>query len=394
MIGLENGIKLLKDNLSKVSRIVEYDLIDSLNKVIANDIYAPINQPPFNRSPYDGYALRAEFCEENLKVITTIYAGDNFEGEVSDFECVKIMTGAKLPKGVDCVVKQEDVEVLGDYVKLNTNLKTNQNICFEGEDIKKGELIIKRGTVITYSEIGVLASLGIDKVIVYDTLKIGILSTGSEVIDVGQGLKEAKIFNSNLYSIGARVKELGLEPILMGCVDDKEEDIAKKIKDNFDKVDIMLTTGGVSVGEKDLVPKVFENIGAKQLFWKLDIQPGTACVASVLDGKLLFGLSGNPNASLITFELLLKPLINYLENKNFRCDRVSAIFKDEINKKARRDRYFRGVLSCVDGNLCVKLTDRMQASGVLSSALCSNCIVEMKKGRDGIKYNEKVWVII
>lgn len=394
MINLEDAINLLKENLNKITKVVECDLINSLGKVIGEDVYAPINQPPFNRSPYDGYALKSKFCEKDLKVLKTIYAGDKFDNEIKDYECVKIMTGAKVPKDVDCVVKQEDVEVIEDRIKLKVKLKPSQNICFEGEDIKKGELIIKKGTNITYSEIGVLASLGINKVKVCERLKIGILSTGSEIIDIGQNLEEAKIFNSNLYSIGSKVKELGLDPVLIGCVDDEETEIINTIKSYIDYVDLILTTGGVSVGEKDLVPKVFENIGAKQLFWKIDIQPGTACVASVIDGKLLFGLSGNPSASLMTFDLIIKPIISYLENREDKIKRISATFKGELNKKAKRNRYFRGRLSSVDGELYVELTNRMHASGNISTTLSSNCIIEMEKGRDKLKNNDKVLVII
>lgn len=392
MIELADAIKIIEENVVPISRVKRVNLIDAVNKVVAEDIYSTIDSPPFDRSPYDGYAYNANSENRNLKIIGTLYAGEVFDSVLNKNEAVKIMTGGKMPRGANCVVKKEDVTVVDDMIILNVKLKEYDNYIFKGEDIKKGQLIINKNQNIGYDGLGVLASLGISTVTVYDDLKVGILNTGTELQDINEPLEDGKIYDSNRYTLYSKLIKLGIQAdTICNCSDDILE-LEKIVKNMLKKVDFLITTGGVSVGDKDLIPDVFRKIGAQELFWKINIKPGGACYVATLGEKLLFGLSGNPHAAIVVFDNVVVPVIEYLTYKK-RENYIKAIFKGEFNKLSNKDRFVSGKLYTSEGKLYVRLNDKKDAKARLSATLRSNCMIKIKK-EETIKENQLVDVVI
>ncbi|UBK87921.1 molybdopterin molybdotransferase MoeA [Clostridium perfringens] len=400
-IALEEALEILNKN-TKALKSEVVSIKDSLKRVLYGDVKSKINNPPFNKSVFDGYAFRSEdskgTSKENpieLKIVDEIFAGMWPEIEIKHGEAVRIMTGAPIPVGADCVLKQEETERHGDLVKIFKEMKVNENISFMGEDIKIGETLIKKGKRLDYADLGIMASSGISEVLVYKKPRVSIISTGDEVCDINSTLKPGKIYDSNLYSLSARIEELGYNVLSMEQVGDNIIKIGKAIEKAFEKSDIVFTTGGASVGEKDLMQKVSESIGFEKLFWKIKIKPGSAVVCSKKEEKILISLSGNPNAALTTFELLGKSVLKKLEGEeeNINIKREKGILMDSFNKKSPQRRFLRGNVIYDEKGAKVYITQIKSGNGILSSLLNANCLIEIEKGNEGLNKGEVVNII-
>lgn len=395
-ISLEEAVDILDKNIKQLS-IEEVSLIDGIKRVLAEDIHSKIDNPPFDKSAMDGYAIIAEDSSNNekIKVIDKIFAGQVCDSEVTKKTAVRIMTGAPIPKGANAVIKQEDVTVYdNDYIVLNRELKANDNICFKGEDIKKGTLLVSKNKKLDFADIGIIASTGINKIKVYKMPEIALVSTGDEVIDVEDKLIEGKIFNSNKYTIISRVIELGYKIKYIKHIKDSEDDIGECINNISKDVDLIITTGGVSVGEKDLLNEVIDEIDGRRLFWKVKMKPGSSVLCSIVNKAIVVSLSGNPTAALTGFELFVKTILEKLSGKNIiEIKREKAILCDEFNKKSPQRRFIRGRFTCEDGKQKVYLTQVKSGNGILSSNLNSNCMIEVNAGTEGLKSGELVDII-
>lgn len=400
-IALEEALEILNKN-TKALKSEVVSIKDSLKRVLYGDVKSKINNPPFNKSVFDGYAFKSEdskgTSKENpieLKIVDEIFAGDFSEREIKSGEAVRIMTGAPIPMGADCVLKQEETERHGDLIKIFKEMKENQNISFMGEDIKIGETLIKKGKRLDYADLGIMASSGISQVTVYKKPKVSIISTGDEVCDINSTLKPGKIYDSNLYTLSGRIEELGYHVLSMEHVGDNILKIGEAIEKAFEKSDIVFTTGGASVGEKDLMQKVAESIGFEKLFWKIKIKPGSAVVCSKREEKILISLSGNPNAALTTFELLGKPVLKKLEGEeeNINIKREKGILMDSFNKKSPQRRFLRGNVIYDEKGAKVYITQIKSGNGILSSLLNANCLIEVEKGNEGLNKGEVVNII-
>ena len=400
-IALEEALEILNKN-TKALKSEVVSIKDSLKRVLYGDVKSKINNPPFNKSVFDGYAFKSEdskgTSKENpieLKIVDEIFAGDFSEIEIKSGEAIRIMTGAPIPVGADCVLKQEETERHGDLVKIFKEMKANENISFMGEDIKIGETLIKKGKRLDYADLGIMASSGISEVTVYKKPRVSIISTGDEVCDINSTLKLGKIYDSNLYSLSARMEELGYHVLSMEHVGDNILKIGEAIEKAFEKSDIVFTTGGASVGEKDLMQKVSESIGFERLFWKIKIKPGSAVVCSKREEKILISLSGNPNAALTTFELLGKPVLKKLEGEeeNINIKREKGILMDSFNKKSPQRRFLRGNVIYDEKGAKVYITQIKSGNGILSSLLNANCLIEIEKGNEGLNRGEVVNII-
>lgn len=400
-IALEEALEILNKN-TKALKSEVVSIKDSLKRVLYGDVKSKINNPPFNKSVFDGYAFKSEdskgTSKENpieLKIVDEIFAGDFSEIEIKSGEAVRIMTGAPIPVGADCVLKQEETERHGDLVKIFKEMKSNENISFMGEDIKIGETLIKKGKRLDYADLGIMASSGISEVTVYKKPRVSIISTGDEVCDINSTLKPGKIYDSNLYSLSARIEELGYNVLSMEHVGDNILKIGEAIEKAFEKSDIVFTTGGASVGEKDLMQKVSESIGFEKLFWKIKIKPGSAVVCSKRQEKILISLSGNPNAALTTFELLGKPVLKKLEGEeeNINIKREKGILMDSFNKKSPQRRFLRGNVIYDEKGAKVYITQIKSGNGILSSLLNANCLIEIEKRNEGLNRGEVVNII-
>ncbi|MDK0810469.1 molybdopterin molybdotransferase MoeA [Clostridium perfringens] len=400
-IALEEALEILNKN-TKALKSEVVSIKDSLKRVLYGDVKSKINNPPFNKSVFDGYAFKSEdskgTSKENpieLKIVDEIFAGDFSEIEIKHGEAIRIMTGAPIPVGADCVLKQEETERHGDLVKIFKEMKANENISFMGEDIKIGETLIKKGKRLDYADLGIMASSGISEVLVYKKPRVSIISTGDEVCDINSTLKPGKIYDSNLYSLSARIEELGYNVLSMEHVGDNILKIGEAIEKAFEKSDIVFTTGGASVGEKDLMQKVSESIGFEKLFWKIKIKPGSAVVFSKKEEKILISLSGNPNAALTTFELLGKPVLKKLEGEeeNINIKREKGVLMDSFNKKSPQRRFLRGNVIYDEKGTKVYITQIKSGNGILSSLLNANCLIEIEKGNEGLNRGEVVNII-
>ncbi|WP_415334254.1 gephyrin-like molybdotransferase Glp [Clostridium perfringens] len=400
-IALEEALEILNKN-TKALKSEVVSIKDSLKRVLYGDVKSKINNPPFNKSVFDGYAFKSEdskgTSKENpieLKIVDEIFAGDFSEIEIKSGEAIRIMTGAPIPVGADCVLKQEETERHGDLVKIFKEMKVNENISFMGEDIKIGETLIKKGKRLDYADLGIMASSGISEVLVYKKPRVSIISTGDEVCDINSTLKPGKIYDSNLYSLSARIEELGYNVFSMEHVGDNILKIGEAIEKAFEKSDIVFTTGGASVGEKDLMQKVSESIGFEKLFWKIKIKPGSAVVCSKRQEKILISLSGNPNAALTTFELLGKSVLKKLEGEeeNINIKREKGVLMDSFNKKSPQRRFLRGNVIYDEKGAKVYITQIKSGNGILSSLLNANCLIEIEKGNEGLNRGEVVNII-
>lgn len=395
-ISLEEAVDILNINTQNLD-VIEINLLEAVGKILAENVYATINNPPFNKSAMDGYAIISEDTlnkNAKLEIIDEVFAGYASEKKIKNGTAIRIMTGAPIPEGANAVIKQEDVVKEENFINVKKVLKENDNICFKGEDIKKDQLLVKKGKKLDYADIGIISSSGIETIKVYRSPKVAFISTGDEVLDVNEQLKKGKIYNSNKYSILSRIKELGYEIVYINHENDSYEEIGNKIKEASKVADLIITTGGASVGEKDLIKEAIGSIDGEKLFWKILIKPGSAVLCSKFNEKLIISLSGNPTAALTTFELLVKTSLEKLSGKeNIEIIREKAILKNDFLKKSKQRRFLRGYTMANENGQQVFITQVKSGNGILSSALNSNCLIEIESGNNGLEEGEIVTII-
>ena len=397
-IELEQAIEVLLAHAVPVAEAERVPLLEAVGRVAAEDVYAAFDNPPFDRSPLDGYtfaaASTADATEERpvrLTVVGEECAGDFFAGTVGAGECVRIMTGGAIPKGCDCVVRQEDVREEGDAIFVPFTSQPFENYCYAGEDIKKGNLLVRRGQRIRAAQIAVLASEGHADVCVHRRVRIAVASTGDELLQPGESLRPGKIYNSNLYLLAGRLKELGAEVTVVGSVPDDVERAAEVIASYADRVDLFLTSGGVSVGKKDIMHGVVPALGAERLFWRVCMKPGAPAIAYTRGRMLGIALSGNPFAAYATFELMARPAIARLAGEtDVLMPRRRAVLADAFPKPCHGRRFLRARMEA-DGR--VSLPDQ-HASGSLFSAAGCDAFVDVPAGTKPLAAGTEVDVVI
>jgi len=388
--------KILKK--TKALPVVKKNILDSLDYVLAEDIRSQVNTPPFNNSAMDGFAVRASDtkkannrCPARLKIIEDLPAGKMTKKKVKRGEAIRIMTGAPMPAGADSVLIVEDTIVKGDQVALFKPVVKSDNIRLAGEDIKKGERILKKGTLIRPQEMGILASLGKKQVKVTRKPRVAIISTGDELVPIDKPLKPGKIRDSNRYSLRGQISKAGGEIIDLGIVSDEEKKVTKRIKEASSQADVILTTGGVSVGDYDFVNTVLGKLG-QIYFWKVNIKPGKPFVFGLIKGKPLFGLPGNPVSSMVVFDQFVRPsLLKMAGRKKLFRKRETAIVQDNIRKKLGRREFVRGKLRFEKGRYLAHAAGP-QGSGILKSMSLADGLIILPEGKGNIKKGEKVWV--
>ncbi len=301
----------------------ETKLLKAPNRVLAEDIVAAMNIPPFDRSTVDGYAVKAEDtfgAEESkpvkLRVCGTADAGELPKTVVGSGTVVRIVTGAPTPDGADAVVMLEDTELKGDELHIYDSLVEGTNIMKAGSDIRKGETVLKKGTVLGSGEIGVLAAIGLSKVKVHAIPRVAVLSTGAEVAKPGGKLRPGKVYDTNAYSLSAAVVESGGEPIYLGVFPDRASEIQKALRRALASADLVITSGGVSVGPKDLLPEVLDSLGKPGVvLCGIAIKPGKPATMALIGEKMVFSLPGHPTSALLVFHLLVHPVIQKMAGR-------------------------------------------------------------------------------
>lgn len=350
MIRFEEAYKIVCDN-SRLLGIEEIDFLDATNRVLAEDIFSDIDMPPFNKSAVDGYACKLADFNKNIKLEITeiIPAGSLPLNKIEHGKCSKIMTGAMLPEGADVVVMLEDTKIFSDNKLSFTSDKTNKNICFIAEDVRRGDLVLAKGSYIKPQHIAILASVGAVRIPVYKKPVVTVLSTGTELVEPNQMPIGPQIRNSNASQIIAQINEAGGIPEYIGISPDSDQLTYENIFNAFAKSDIVVASGGVSMGDFDYVTKIIKELNLDIKFNSIAVQPGRPTVFAVLDNKkYFFGLPGNPVSAFVQFELLAKPFIQQLQGFNKNENTIKLPLGENISRKKSERKSFIPV--CIKNN--------------------------------------------
>ncbi|SFA69056.1 molybdopterin molybdochelatase [Acetitomaculum ruminis DSM 5522] len=390
-VSVEEGIDLILKETKIISICTES--VENLDgRVLAKDVVSKENIPPFRRSPLDGYAMRSEDIKQaskenpvTLKIIEEVPAGHVATKAISKGEAIKILTGATIPDSADCVIKFEDTEFDSEKVTVFAPLKSGQNVVPAGEDVKIGDIVVKKGTKLTPSQVGLLAGLGCDKVEVYKKPSVTLISTGDELVEVREELKPGKIRNSSAYNLNSILERSGLNSKMYGIVKDTTQEIGDAIKKAFESSDMVITTGGVSVGDYDKIKDAISYIGGKIIYWKTKMKPGSAFLAATYNDKLFFGLSGNPAAAAVALHIVCMPAIRKMcgiEEYQHKVIQVHTL--SDFKKKSPNRRYIPGKLVIENGKACI-LTAESQGNGMLSPLNNCDIIANIEAGNTGIE---------
>ena len=389
----------------------EKPILGCLGQVLAEDIYSTINIPPLDNSAMDGYAVRARDTigaspqsPRFLRVIDTVMPGTISRYEVAPGTAARIMTGAPIPKGADSVVRFEDTDEAQNKksaeVGVLREVKAGLDIRRAGEDITKGSLILSKNMVLRPSEIGILASLGRSKIKVIRRPVVAILATGDEIVDINQPLPESKIYNSNTYSIAALVLRYGGIPRILGIASDSADSLVAKLQQGLD-ADLLITTGGVSLGDYDIVKDVLLK-GGEIVFWKVRLKPGKPLAFGMVKGLNkasernipYLGLPGNPVSAMVTFELFVRPaILKMMGKKNLTKPTVEAIINDTIINEDGRRIFARAVVEKRGNQYFAQLTGS-QGSGILTSMALANGLVIVPEDKPEVKAGDVVQVMM
>ena len=362
-------------------------LNDAQGRILAGDIRALLSVPPFDKSPYDGYAFRGEDTRSasqehpvTLKITEEIPAGKAPTIEVTAGRAAKILTGAPIPKGADATVKYKQTVYTDAEVTLFEPVPPDTDIIYAGDDIRAGTVVFTKGTRITAPMLGVLASQGFDRIPVYKKPVVKIINTGTELVEVGNPLTEASIYNSNVYTLSGYLRDLGADARNAGVVEDDPDAIAERIGRALETSDLVITTGGASVGDYDWAVTSAQRLGADVLFWKTKLKPGGSIVAAVKDGKAILGLSGNPGAAVLSLMRLAMPYIRKLCGyAELRLPVVRVILKEPFHKASPKTRLIRGRLELRDGQAYFAENEG-QGNGAVFSLVDCDLIGEIEAG--------------
>ncbi|UII56984.1 molybdopterin molybdotransferase MoeA [Cytobacillus spongiae] len=397
-----------------VQRVMQYSITGEIEKVtiqesysrfLSEDLMATSDVPHFDRAPYDGFAVRSmdtnEASQQNpvtFEVIDHIGAGHVTDKTINERQAVRIMTGAQMPAGSDCVVMLEltkEEEHNGKkYMTIKRRYNKGDNVSYRGEDAKEGEVLVKKGTKVNPGIQAMLATFGYAEVSVAKKPRVGLFATGTELLDVHDSLVPGKIRNSNSYMIAAQIERVGADVHYFGKLPDDFDTCFEAVNKAISEVDMLITTGGVSVGDFDYLPAIYEKLGAEVLFNKVAMRPGSVTTVAQLEGKLLFGLSGNPSACYVGFELFSRPVIRkmlFSENPHLRKEK--AILQVDFKKANPFTRFVRSILSVSNGKLVVSPSG-LDKSNIVMSLAGANSLMLLPGGTRGFEAGTEVEVLI
>ena len=382
--------------LSPVQETQSVKIREALGRVLAQEIVPSINVPAHDNSAMDGYAVASadlsSSSNSSLEEIGTALAGRPFAGKVASGQCVRVMTGAVMPQGTDTVVIQEMVKEENGKVVVPPGQKRAQNVRYAGEDLKIGVPVLKAGIALRPAELGLIASLGLGEVKVRRRLRVALFATGDELASVGAPLREGEVYDSNRYTLHGMLARLGVEILDLGVVRDDPAQLEAAFRKAAGSADVVITTGGVSVGEADFVKQLMAKLG-EVLFWKIAMRPGRPMAFGRIGGAFLFGLPGNPVAVMVTFYQFVRDALLHLSGRadDFTLPLLKAPAAEPLRKVPGRTEYQRGILFRDGPDWKVRTTGQ-QGSGVLRSMAEANCFIVLEHDRGKVAAGELVSV--
>lgn len=391
-ISVEEALRLLRQHTPVLGE-EQVSVEEALNRVLSRDLVSSVMQPPFDRSPLDGYALRGADIKGaspeapiTLPVVDKLYAGSHSLRELRPGEAVRLMTGAMLPAGADCVIRQEDTDFGEEQVQIFRPVKSGQNVCFKGEEYGLGELLLSRGGYVDAPAVAVAAGAGTSSLWVYRRLRAAVISTGDEVCRPGEPLPPGKIYDTNSCYIALRLKQLGVEVTSREYVGDDNGAIVAAIDRSCREADLVITTGGVSVGQKDLVEAGVREFGGEMIFHGIDMKPGMPTLFAIKGKKMILGLSGNPFSAAVPFELFLREILAV----SCGCPALGlqkghARTGNAFHKKSPTRRFLRAC--CENG---VVRMPAEQSNGQMRSMIGCNCLVDVAAGTERLEAGDLV----
>ncbi len=393
-IDTDRAIELIISKMKKKNKEI-IKLEDSFNRILATDIYTKVPIPNFRKSPFDGYCLNSDYTKGassdnpiRFEIQGVIKAGDDIKLLVEGV--YKIMTGAQVPEFCDFVIKKEDTNDGSDYVLIYKEGNPSENIIRIGEDVGAGVKIIEKGSKIKPGAVAMLAAIGIYEVEVFQLPKVGLITSGDEIIDLNKELKPGKIYNSNKYALLAFINELGIKAHDYGVAGDTIDDLKEKINLSLEENDVIITTGGVSVGDYDYIQDVYSLLNIEKIFWSVKMKPGTPVMAGQFGDKLIISLPGSPAASLITYEVIAKPAIKFFMGYNdYIPKKRSGIMKDNFKKLSNISRFLRVYIRTGIEGYEIHLSGKQNA-GVLQSMLSYTALAKITNPDEPVKIGDKV----
>jgi len=388
----------------KVLGTEEVQLLDARDRVLAEPVDSPLTLPPRTNSAMDGYAVRAadvrgasKAAPKRLVIIEELPAGRLPSKSIAAGQCARIFTGAALPEGSDGVIRQEDTERSGDSVAIFDDRDAGKNIRLAGEDLKKGTRVFEPGTVLGAAQLGVLASMAMQRTKVHRRARVAILASGDEIADLDQAaaiLAGDKIATSNSYTLHALIQDAGAVPVQLGIAADTLESVTALLERGAREADLIVSTAGVSVGEHDFVRAALEKLGATMDFWRVQMRPGSPLGFAHVKGVPWIGLPGNPVSTMVCYELFVRPAVRKMQGHRDLFRRTVKVVMDEAAKTPGRLTHFlRGVIREDAGTLKAKLTGP-QGSGILTSMARANALLVIPEGRDAVLPGETVIAIL
>ena len=394
-MSVEAALENILKSISSIKTSEYVDLKSAYGRILSKNIKSKINVPNYKNSAMDGYAVNVSDFNEKNKTYNCIgesFAGNPFLKPVKKNQAIKVMTGGMVPSGCNAVVMKELITQKGRIITTKSRIIRDQNIRFPGEDIKKNEIVLKAGKEIDEIDIGILASLGIDRVSVKKRPIIGFVSTGDELVSIKKPIKISQVYDSNRYLLHGLLKKYPVEIKDYGVVKDKIKSIEKKFVEASLNCDVLITTGGVSVGDADYVKEVLEKLG-KVNFWKIAVKPGRPLAYGKIKKCIFFGLPGNPVSVVVTFNLFVSAALNKLMGKG--QDHVLSLEAElltSVKKRKGRKEYKRGILLSKKNKLYVRKSG-LQGSNILSSVKDANCYIELGENMREVPKGAKVKVL-
>lgn len=394
-LSVEQGREKILSLISPLAETESVAIQECYQRVLAREVFSPNNVPAYRNSAMDGYALRSDDLErDSYRVVAEVLAGSHYPKTVERGEAVKIMTGAPMPLGADTVVMREQATQNGELVSFaGAKIKAGQNVRQAGEDLAQGQAVFSIGQRVLSPEMGMLASLGFAHADAFRSLKVAIFSTGDEVQAPGGDIEPNSIFDSNRFTLTGLLKQLGCQVIDLGIIEDDEAKIMQVLEQAAKQADVVITSGGVSVGDADFIKSALEKLGQID-FWRINMRPGRPLAFGQIAGKPFFGLPGNPVAVMVSFINFVEPALRKMQGEQgWQPLKVNAIALEDLRSRQGRTEFSRGVYAFnTQGQLTVRTTGK-QGSGILRSMSEANCLIEIAPAIDTVKVGESVTII-